>query len=53
VFFVAGSEVALFKPFSIVDRISKDGRWTVAELQEQAAHFADVELDLGRSPLHL
>jgi NAD(P)-dependent dehydrogenase (short-subunit alcohol dehydrogenase family) len=48
VFYVAGGNVALFQPFSIVDRISKDGRWTVAELQEQAARFADVEFDLGR-----
>jgi NAD(P)-dependent dehydrogenase (short-subunit alcohol dehydrogenase family) len=49
VFFVAGGEVALFEPFSIVERIRKDGRWTVAELQKEAAHLADVEFDLGRS----
>jgi NAD(P)-dependent dehydrogenase (short-subunit alcohol dehydrogenase family) len=50
VFFVAGSEVALFEPFSIVDRIHTEGRWTVEGLQREAAHFADVEFDLGRGP---
>ena len=50
VFFVAGGEVALFEPFTLVDRIQKDGaRWTVEELQEEAARFADVEFDYGRS----
>jgi NAD(P)-dependent dehydrogenase (short-subunit alcohol dehydrogenase family) len=49
VFFVAGGEVALFEPFTLVDRITKDGRWTVEELQKEAARFADVEFDYGRS----
>ena len=49
VFFVAGSEVGLFEPFTIVERIRKDGRWTVEELEREAKHFADVEFDLGRS----
>jgi NAD(P)-dependent dehydrogenase (short-subunit alcohol dehydrogenase family) len=47
VFFVMGGEVHLFKPFSIVDQISKEGFWTVEELQKEAAKFATVELDLG------
>jgi NAD(P)-dependent dehydrogenase (short-subunit alcohol dehydrogenase family) len=47
VFFVYGGEVFLFKPFSVVDQISKEGFWTVEELQKEAARFADVELDLG------
>jgi NAD(P)-dependent dehydrogenase (short-subunit alcohol dehydrogenase family) len=47
VFFVQGGEVYLFKPFSIVDSISKEGFWTVEELQDQAGRFADFELDLG------
>jgi NAD(P)-dependent dehydrogenase (short-subunit alcohol dehydrogenase family) len=47
VFFVQGGEVFLFKPFSIVDQISKEGFWTVEELQKQAAKFAEVDLDLG------
>ncbi|HTZ92472.1 MAG TPA: SDR family oxidoreductase [Streptosporangiaceae bacterium] len=51
VFFVAGGGVHLFQPFAIVDSISKDGTWTVAELQEQAARLADVPFDLGRIPL--
>jgi NAD(P)-dependent dehydrogenase (short-subunit alcohol dehydrogenase family) len=47
VFFVYGGQVFLFKPFSIVDEISKEGFWTVEELQKEAAKFADEELDLG------
>src|SRR5262245_39689193 len=48
VFYVAGGTVGLFQPFTIVDRIQRDGRWTVAELEKEAAHFADVKFDLGR-----
>lgn len=51
VFFVAGGGVHLFQPFALVDSISKDGIWTVAELQEKAARLADVPFDLGRIPL--
>jgi len=51
VFFVAGGGVHLFQPFAIVDSISKDGTWTVAELQEKAGRLADVPFDLGRTPL--
>jgi NAD(P)-dependent dehydrogenase (short-subunit alcohol dehydrogenase family) len=47
VFFVQGGEVFLFKPFSIVDSIAKEGFWTVEELQKEGAKFADFELDLG------
>jgi NAD(P)-dependent dehydrogenase (short-subunit alcohol dehydrogenase family) len=47
VFFVQGGQVYLFKPFSIVDQIGKEGFWTVEELQKEAARFADEELDLG------
>jgi NAD(P)-dependent dehydrogenase (short-subunit alcohol dehydrogenase family) len=50
VFYVAGGEVALFEPFTLVDRIRKEGRWTLDELREQAARFADVEFDYGRTP---
>ena len=46
VFFVQGGQVHLFKPFSIVDTISKEGLWSVEELQNEAARF-DVEFDLG------
>jgi NAD(P)-dependent dehydrogenase (short-subunit alcohol dehydrogenase family) len=48
VFFVAGSEVHLFQPWSIVDKITTDGRWTVPGLQKEAARFADVTFDLGK-----
>jgi NAD(P)-dependent dehydrogenase (short-subunit alcohol dehydrogenase family) len=51
VFFVAGGGVHLFQPFAIVDSISKDGIWTVAELQEKAARLAEVPFDPGRLPL--
>ncbi len=51
VFFVAGGGIHLFQPFAIIDSVQKDGRWTVAELQEQAARLADVPFDLGRLPL--
>ena len=46
-FFVQGGEVFLFQPFTIVDKVSKEGFWTVEELQTEAAKFADVEFDLG------
>ena len=51
IFFVAGGGVHLFQPFALVDSISKDGTWTIAELQEKAARLADVPFDLGRIPL--
>jgi NAD(P)-dependent dehydrogenase (short-subunit alcohol dehydrogenase family) len=51
VFFVAGGGVHLFQPFAIIDSIAKEGKWTVAELQEQAARFAEVKFNLGRIPL--
>ena len=47
VFFVVGGTVALFQPFAIVDRIDTDHRWTVDELRDQAAHFADVPFALN------
>ncbi|MFN2538860.1 MAG: SDR family oxidoreductase [Mycobacteriales bacterium] len=47
-FFVMGGEVHLFQPWAIVDRIETDHRWTVAELQDEAARFAKVEFDLGK-----
>jgi NAD(P)-dependent dehydrogenase (short-subunit alcohol dehydrogenase family) len=47
VFFVQGGEVCLFQPFVVVDRISKDGRWTIEELQEEAPRFHAHEFDYG------
>ena len=46
-FFLIGGEVHLFQPFAIVDKVEKDGRWTVAELREEAARLADVKFDLN------
>jgi NAD(P)-dependent dehydrogenase (short-subunit alcohol dehydrogenase family) len=52
VFHVVGGRVNLFKPWEIVDSITISGRWTVAELAEQADRFADIDFgDLGRMAL--
>ena len=48
IFFVAGGSIHLFQPFAIIDSVSKDGRWTVAELATQAARLADVPFSLGQ-----
>ena len=48
VFFVHGGGVHLFQPWAIVDAIEKPTRWTVAELEKEAAHFAEVPFDLRR-----
>jgi NAD(P)-dependent dehydrogenase (short-subunit alcohol dehydrogenase family) len=48
VFFVQGNGVHLFQPWSVVDRVTTDGRWTVEGLAEAAGHWADVEFDLGK-----
>jgi NAD(P)-dependent dehydrogenase (short-subunit alcohol dehydrogenase family) len=48
VFYVHGGEVHLFQPWAIVDRIACEGRWTVPDLEREAARFADVEFTLGR-----
>lgn len=47
VFFVMGGGIHLFQPFAIIDKIEKDGRWTVEELQQQAPRLADVPFHLG------
>jgi NAD(P)-dependent dehydrogenase (short-subunit alcohol dehydrogenase family) len=46
VFLVYGGNVYLFKPFSVVDQISKSGLWTVEELQKEAAKFQDIDFEL-------
>ena len=48
VFFVRGGEVHLFQPWTIVDAITKDDRWSLEELATEADRFADVTFDLGR-----
>jgi NAD(P)-dependent dehydrogenase (short-subunit alcohol dehydrogenase family) len=47
VFFVQGGEIHLFQPFTIVDTVSKEGFWTVEELQAQTDKWGDVDFDLG------
>jgi NAD(P)-dependent dehydrogenase (short-subunit alcohol dehydrogenase family) len=48
VFWVRGGEVGLFQPFSLVDLIASDHRWTIEELEKSAAHFADLEFNQVR-----
>jgi NAD(P)-dependent dehydrogenase (short-subunit alcohol dehydrogenase family) len=43
VFHVVGGRVNLFKPWEIVDSVTKDGRWTIEELAVEADRFADVD----------
>jgi NAD(P)-dependent dehydrogenase (short-subunit alcohol dehydrogenase family) len=47
VFFVFGGDVQLFQPWSIVDSVKKDGKWTVEELGVEAARFQDFTFDYG------
>lgn len=51
VFFVRGGRVSLFQPYTAIDHIDKEGRWTVAELADAADHWADVQFDHGREHL--
>ncbi|MEO5901951.1 MAG: SDR family oxidoreductase, partial [Ilumatobacteraceae bacterium] len=41
-FFVHGGSVHLFQPYTIVDQISVDHRWTIDELAGAAAKWGDV-----------
>jgi NAD(P)-dependent dehydrogenase (short-subunit alcohol dehydrogenase family) len=50
VFFVMGGEVSLFQPWSIVDSVKKDGKWTVEELAKEAAKFQEFQFNYG-SPM--
>jgi NAD(P)-dependent dehydrogenase (short-subunit alcohol dehydrogenase family) len=47
VFFVMGGDVSLFQPWSIVDSVKKDGKWTVEELAKEAAKFQEFTFDYG------
>jgi NAD(P)-dependent dehydrogenase (short-subunit alcohol dehydrogenase family) len=47
VFFIFGSQIHLIQPWTLVDKITSDDRWTIAELAEAADRFADVSFDLG------
>jgi NAD(P)-dependent dehydrogenase (short-subunit alcohol dehydrogenase family) len=46
-FFVVGGQVHLFQPWAIIDKVETEGRWTVEDLEIQAARLADVPFDLG------
>ena len=46
-FLVYGGNVELFQPFAIVDKIEKEGRWTLEELAEQGPRLGEVAFDLG------
>jgi NAD(P)-dependent dehydrogenase (short-subunit alcohol dehydrogenase family) len=45
VFFVYGGAVQLFQPWTIVDHIEVDHRWSVEELKSSAAKWGDVTFD--------
>jgi NAD(P)-dependent dehydrogenase (short-subunit alcohol dehydrogenase family) len=47
VFFVFGGQVQLFQPWALIDKVETEGRWTVEDLEIQAARFADVPFQLG------
>jgi len=47
VFYVAGGQVHLFQPWAIIEKIAKDGRWTVEELERDAAKFAETPFQLN------
>jgi NAD(P)-dependent dehydrogenase (short-subunit alcohol dehydrogenase family) len=47
VFFVFGGQVHLFQPWAIIDKIETEGRWTVEDLELEAAKFAEVPFELG------
>jgi NAD(P)-dependent dehydrogenase (short-subunit alcohol dehydrogenase family) len=48
VFFVKGGGVHLFQPFAIIDKIEKNGRWTLDELATLAPRLADVPFNLSQ-----
>ena len=49
VFFVRAGEIHLFQPWTLVDHIAIDRRWTLAEVARQAERFASVEFETGYS----
>jgi NAD(P)-dependent dehydrogenase (short-subunit alcohol dehydrogenase family) len=51
VFFVRGGNVSLFQPYTAIDHVAKEGKWTVEELAAATDHWADIEFDNGREHL--
>jgi len=47
IFLVWDGQVRLVQPFAAIDGIEKEGRWTVEELEKEAARLADVPLQLN------
>jgi NAD(P)-dependent dehydrogenase (short-subunit alcohol dehydrogenase family) len=49
--FVRAGTVQLFRPYTVVDKLTIDRRWTIKELADAAAKWGDItwsdELDLG------
>ena len=45
VFFVWANEVRLFQPWTIVDTVTTDGRWTIEGLETAAKKWGDVVWD--------
>ena len=45
IFFVARSEIGLFKPLSVEQRTSREGRWKVGDLVEALGRFDPYPLD--------
>jgi NAD(P)-dependent dehydrogenase (short-subunit alcohol dehydrogenase family) len=45
VFFVYGGAVHLFQPWTLVDKVETDHRWTIDELHAATQHWADVSFD--------
>jgi len=41
VFYVQGGRVAVFQPWTIVDQIERDDRWTIAELDQEMPKLLD------------
>jgi len=44
-FFVFGGTVQLFQPWTVVDSITADHKWSLDELADRAAKWGDVEFD--------
>lgn len=46
-FMLLGGQISLFQPWAIVDGITKDGRWTIDELESEGARFAEFPFELN------
>ena len=46
-FMVLGGTISLFQPWAIVDGITKDGRWSIDELEAEGSRFAEFAFELN------